>query len=211
MAEAHPTEDEYNWDDYTRQYSHQVKEMEAAPHQGSDFLVTNFERKDGKLVFGDNLHGNWMSVYSQIDELKPQSVFECGCGGMYHLKNIRTLFPDVAVGACDLLQSQISFGAEKFEIGEDLLKNVAVRDMSIPGAVEDLEQHEFVYSHAVIMHVSQEKAVEFVRNMLEMSSKYVYMVEGDQHDYIDLVATVGDGKWDVSCTRRNSFLFAKNN
>lgn len=210
MAEAHPTKDEYNWENYTQEYSAQVDQMEAAPHQGSDFLVKNWDEQVGEIVFYDNLHGNWKDLYSEINRLKPESVFECGCGGMYHLKNIKTLFPDIEVSACDLLNTQIKFGAEKFEIGEDILDNVTVRDFATEEATEGLDTYNFVYSHAVIMHISGEKAPVFLKNMLKISNKYVFLIEGEQHDYVAMLKEIGeDENWTVSNSKTSRFLFTK--
>ncbi|KKN70802.1 hypothetical protein LCGC14_0426940 [marine sediment metagenome] len=212
MAKAHPTQDEYNWKVYTQEYSAQVGEMEqTAGRNGSDFLVKNSKVTDSGIKFQDNLHGNWEGIYSEIHKLKPQTVFECGCGGMYHLKNIKTLFPNIGVSGCDLLQTQIDFGTERFNVGQDLLKNVTARDFTLPNATDSLGLYEFVYSHAVMMHLSQEKGLKFLRNMLKISTKYVYFIEGDQHDYMDLLVSLGEVKnWNVTRPRaHNSWLLTR--
>jgi len=207
---AHPVNDEYNWKVYTQEYSHQVDEMErTAGDQGSEFLVTSWNVTDEGIEYHNKLHLNWRVMYSAIYDCKPASVFECGCGGMYHLKNIKTLFPDIKVSGCDLLQTQIDFGAKKFDIGEDILKNVSVRDFSEP--VDDsLGKHDFVYSHAVMMHVSKEKGIKFFANMLKLSNKYVAFIEGPQHDYIKMLDDLGEtDNWDVKELRTNSWLLTK--
>lgn len=210
MAEAHPTEDEYKWEHYTQEYSDQVDQMEAAPHQGSDFLVKKWAVTKGGIVFYDNLHGNWTGIYNKIYKLQPKSVFECGCGGMYHLKNIKTLFPKIDVAACDLLASQIKFGAKKFSVSEDLLEHVTVRDFSAEDATEGLDTYDFVYSHAVIMHISGDKAPQFLKNMLAISNKHVFLIEGDQHDYPALLEEIGESdNWTVSSDITSRFLFTK--
>lgn len=210
MAEAHPTEDEYNWDTYTLEYRLQVDQMEAESHQGSDFLVKNWDVQGDEIVFHDNLHGNWTGIYNQIHILKPKSVFECGCGGMYHLKNIKTLFPDVAISACDLLETQIEFGAEKFEIEDDILAYVTVRDFAAEDATEDLATYDFVYSHAVIMHISREKALVFLKNMFKIAKKHVFLIEGDQHDYMELLDAIDESEnWTISSPITSRFLFTR--
>jgi SAM-dependent methyltransferase len=210
---AHPTQDEYNWEVYTQEYSAQVDEMErTAGHNGSDFLVRRWGRKpDGSLELLDNLHGNWKGIYSAIDEAKPESVFECGCGGMYHLKNIKTLFPDIEVSGCDLLQTQIDFGAKKFAVEQEVLKNVSVRDFTKPDATNNLGRYDFVYSHAVMMHLSGERGIDFLRNMMKISKKHVFFIEGPQHDYMELVVKLGEvNNWDVTKPRaHNSWLLTR--
>jgi hypothetical protein len=210
MAEAHLTEDEYNWAVYTKEYSNQVRQMEGDKHPGSDFLVKNWKEQDGTIVYQDNLHPNWKAIYSEINRLKPKSVYECGCGGMYHLKNIKTLFPDVEVHGCDLLQTQINFGKDKFEVGDDILQNVTVGDFSAADT-SSLGKYNFVYSHAVMMHLSRQKALLFLKNMLTISDRWVYFIEGDQHDYQELLNAIGEtGNWTISRPKAyNSWLLTK--
>jgi SAM-dependent methyltransferase len=212
MAKAHPTKDEYNWEVYTKEYSAQVDEMERlAGKNGRAFLVKSWDiKEDGNIKFHDDLHDNWMCIYSAIHRLKPKSVFECGCGGMYHLKNIKTLFPNIDVSGCDLLQTQIDFGTKKFAIGRDILDNVKVKDFSLPNAIDDLEVYEFVFTQAVMMHLSQQKVLGFMRNMLQISSKYVFFVEGDQHNYTELLAKIGEDKrWNVTKPSYNSWFLER--
>jgi hypothetical protein len=200
MAKAHLTKDEYNWKVYTKEYSAQVDEMQkTAGDNGSDFLIKSWEKTDNGVVFHDKLHGNWKGIYTAIYEKNPKTVFECGCGGMYHLKNIKTLFPDIEVFGCDLLKSQIDFGAKKFEIENDILKNVKILDFAAPEATNELSQYDFVYSQAVMMHLSREKCLRFFKNMLDISKEHVFFVEGQQHDYQELLEAIGEDKnWDVT-------------
>lgn len=213
MAKAHPTNDEYNWEVYTQEYSAQVDEMErTAGKNGRDFLVKSWDFKpSGEIDFHDDLHGNWKGIYSAIHELKPKTVFECGCGGMYHLKNIKTLFPEVVVGGCDLLQTQIDFGAKKFNISQDILQNVSVKDFTQPDATDGLGMYDFVFSHAVMMHLSQERGLKFLRNMIKISRKYIFFVEGQQHNYMELLVSLKEHKnWSViRPPTHNSWLLEK--
>ena len=196
--EAHPINDEYHWPAYTKEYAAQVKGIEEAPHLLRSFTVKKSRLTENGLEFDDNFHPNWMQIYNSVYKCAPKSVFECGCGGLYHLKNIKIFFPDIKVAGCDLLQSQIDFGAKKFSVSDEILSNVSVRDFTSSTATDGLPKFEFVFSHAVMMHLSQKRALKFMQNMVKLSSKYIFFIEGSQHDYLALLQTLGvRNKFDV--------------
>jgi len=187
--DAHPTQDEYHWPAYTKEYAEQVKHIENAPHLRRSFVVKQSKLTDNGFEFKDNFHPNWMQIYNSIYQCdpRPKTVFECGCGGLYHLYNIKTFFPDIEVAGCDLLQSQIDFGASKFNISPSILNNVKVVDFASDNAHKKLDKYDFVFSHAVMMHLSKNKAIKFLNNMINISNKYIFFIEGDQHNYVELL------------------------
>lgn len=188
---AHPVNDEYHWPKYTKEYAAQMKGIEEAPHLRRSFVVKNSRLTDGGFEFKDNFHPNWMQLYTSVYECSPNSVFECGCGALYHLHNIKTFFPHIEVHGCDLLQSQIDFGAQKFGISDDILNNVSVIDFSSESATDGLPKFDFVFSHAVMMHLSQKRAKKFLHNMLKIAKKNVFFIEGDQHNYVSILQELG--------------------
>jgi trans-aconitate methyltransferase len=189
--------DEYVWEKYTPEYSGQLKEM--VQNDKFDFFVRNYEIVDRIPVFHDNLVANWKELYSLIYTKNPKSVFEFGCGACYHLRNLMTLCPKTKVSGADYLQSQIDFGKEFIPNDLEFPKNVSVRDLT--GDVSDLPKVELVYSQAVVMHLNSEKAVKMMRNMGEVSTKYIIMVEGVRNhtDWYDLVRYSLPG-WKMSIT-----------
>jgi trans-aconitate methyltransferase len=190
-------EDEYNWKNYTPEYSDQLIGM--VKNEGFDFFVKNYEIINDSPVFHDNLVSNWKEIYSLIYKLKPQSVFEFGCGACYHLRNIMTLCPDIDVSGADYLETQIEFGRSFIPEGMDFPKNVSVRDLT--GDVSDLPKVDLVYSQAVVMHLNSEKAVKMLRNMGEVATKYILMVEGvrNHENWYDLVKYALPG-WKMTLT-----------
>ena len=210
MNKKRPVNDEYNWAVYTQEYSAQAEEAAKSGNQGSDAIVKHsYATKDG-LVYKDNLHDNWKNVYSTIRRLRPKSVFECGCGGMHHLYNIKKLMPGMQVNGCDLLQTQVDWGKEYFNIPSYISNNVSVLDFSQPNASSKLSKYDFVFSQAVIMHLSHEKALRFVKNMTQIANKYVYMCEGPQHDYLELMEMAGElDKFELERVDYNAVLFKR--
>lgn len=177
--------DEYIWENYTPEYSGQLREM--VQNDKFDFFVRNYEIVDKSPVFHDNLVSNWKELYSLIYEKNPKSVFEFGCGACYHLRNLMTLCPQIEISGADYLQSQIDFGKEFIPKDLEFPKNVSSRDLT--GDVSDLPKVELVYSQAVVMHLNSEKAVKMMRNMGQVSTKYIIMVEGvrNHENWYDLV------------------------
>jgi len=167
-------EDEYNWKNYTPEYSDQLRGM--VKNDGFDFFVKNYEIINDNPVFHDNLVSNWKEIYSLIYKINPKSIFEFGCGACYHLRNIMTLCPEIKVSGADYLGTQIEFGKEFIPEGMEFPKNVSVRDLTED--VSDIPKSELVYSQAVVMHLNSEKAVKMMQNMGEVAEKYIIMVEG---------------------------------
>ena len=98
-------------------------------------------------------------IYHQVHDLKVESAFECGCGCAHHLININRTSPDVVLNGCDYAQSQIDLGYKYFELDKyDFHKRLIVKDMTISDGIEELGQHEFVYTQAVTMHLAHAKA-----------------------------------------------------
>ena len=179
------TEDEYVWKNYTPEYSNQLKGM--VKNEGFDFFVRDWSMGGDRLLFNDVLVDNWKELYSIIHRLNPESVFEFGCGACYHLRNIMTVCPHIPVSGADYLQSQIDFGKEFFPADLAFPQNVSQRDLTED--VSHLPQHDLVFSQAVVMHLSSDKAVKMLKNMGKMSKKWIVMVEGVRNhvDWYDLV------------------------
>lgn len=210
MTDKRPIHDEYNWEEYTKEYSAQAERDAASGVGGSDAVVKKSYATKDTIVYKDNLHGNWKNIYSTIRKLRPATVFECGCGGMHHLYNIQKLMPGVKVYGADLLQSQIDWGEKFWGIPPTIKQNVKVANLATDGAHKQFDKYDFVYSQAVVMHLSHDNALRFVKNMVELSNKYVYLCEGDQHDYIELMELIGElNNFELTKISYNSFLFTK--
>lgn len=190
--------DEYEWNNYTQEYSAQLAEIKRDDNQ--DFFITNFTDENGQIIFKDNLHNNWKEIYSSAYNLKPTSMLEVGCGGCYHLKNMRTILPNCEIHGVDLLQSQLDYGKTFSSLPEDISNNLNVMDLT---KEKPNRQYEFVFSQAVVMHLSTENAKLFLENMKQTSSKYVFMIEGikNHEGWYDLVKSVFTD-WDFSQPNR---------
>lgn len=189
--------DEYIWQNYTQEYKDQLLDVKNIDRQ--DFFIERFEvDDDGNIEFFDNLHPNWKEIYSIAYSLQPKSILECGCGAGYHMKNLMTILPKYpVVHGVDLLRSQIEFSKEFSQLPESMYENICVMDMT---KEKPARPYEFVFSQAVIMHLSTENAIAFLNNMKLTSSKYVFLVEGvkNHEDWFGLVKSVfTEDEWDL--------------
>lgn len=157
--------DEYHWSVYTKEYKAQLEEI--SDKDNMDFFV--HDKANWELM---NLHPNWKELYQCILSLRVGTAFECGCGGGYHMHNIKTISPNTHVYGCDLLDTQLDLALEWAGVANAFQMDMT-KDITHNG------RYEFVYSHAVIMHLSTENAIRFMKNMDKLSKKYIFMIEGE--------------------------------
>jgi SAM-dependent methyltransferase len=184
-----PTDD-YYWPDYTQIYSKQTADMVS---ENTQFIIKNSYIENNKVVFKDNFHENWKELYKQAIERNVSEVFECGCGPGHHLYNIKKLNSSIQTFGIELLQTQVDFGKNTLNIPENFYETIEIIDFSVPCASCLFNfKYEFVYTQAVTMHLNYEKALTFLRNMANISSKYIFLIENWQnHDYPTLLKESG--------------------
>lgn len=182
--------DDYDWPTYTQIYAKQTSEM---MNEKLQFLLKDSYVENNKVVFKDSIHENCKELYKQAVELNVSTVFECGCGPGHHLYNIKKLKPTIDVYGGELLQTQLDFGKNSLGIPSEHYDSIEVIDFSIPCASCLFNfKYEFVYTQAVVMHLGHQKALDFVRNMANISSKYVFMIENlNNHDFPKLLEESG--------------------
>ena len=179
--------DDYNWDTYTKRYEEQMGDF-----KNNKLIVDETYIVDGELVFIDDLHPNWKELYHIIHKLKVESIYECGCGCAHHLINNQIINPNLIVNGSDYSNSQIELGFKYFNLSKyDFSKRLKAIDMTNINDVNSLGKHEFVYTQAVTMHLSYNKAKKFLLNMKELSTKYVFLIENiNAHDYNTLILEI---------------------
>ncbi len=121
-------------------------------------------------------------LYETILDLNPLEVLEVGCGAGDHLANLKSLMPEIKCKGVDLLQKQLDSLATRhpnndFELG--------AIDITSPNCV--LPKVELVFTHAVLMHIS-EKSHRFtiaIDNVFNSATKHIVLVENwTQHDFM---------------------------
>jgi len=180
------TTDDFNWDTYTTEYERQItRELEI--EDKLDFIIKDFTTDLDNIYFEDNLHSNWKELYYHVFKLKPSSVFECGCGCAHHLINISKILPHADISGCDYSQSQIDLGYKHYNLDKyEFNKKLFVQDLT--KSIDTTKKYEFVYTQAVMLHLSYERAKLFLANMARLSSKYIFFIENFiQHNFYKMV------------------------
>lgn len=175
--------DNRNWKVYPKEYEAQIRDLMTQ----YDMFVTwnDIDSHTGDLIFYDNLHTNWMDLYSTVYRLQPKTVFEVGCGSGQHLANIQEILSDATVYGCDINSQQCVFGMDILKINPKLYNNVQILDFALPTVPQSLgKTYDVVYSQAVLMHLSHSNAYNCLKNMIKISNKYVILIENpDDHNY----------------------------
>ncbi len=200
-------QDEYEWSVYTTEYSAQLEEIKK--NDNNDFFISTFKEEENGLKFDGTLHPNWMEIYETAYKLKPKTILECGVGGCYHVKNLHTLLPESEIFGCDLLHTQLTFGRKFSQLPESI--KTWQHDMT---SEPPEGYYEFVFSQAVVMHLSTENAIKMLNNMKAVSTKYVMMVEGIKNhtNWYEMVKKVFGSEWKFSQPNKyinNSILLTK--
>jgi SAM-dependent methyltransferase len=173
------TWNDFDWFLYHERWEEQYNDMTKA---GYKHIVENFSVVDDELIIDDNVHENAKEIYCDIYRLKPRSVFEAGCGAGHHLINIKKTSPWVEVAGCDRNQKQLALGKRLFSTPDEIYNKLAAHnlvDAPYPG------KYDFIFTNAVTMHIPQEDAIKFLKNVASMATKYVLLIENYTLQYYE--------------------------
>lgn len=164
--------DDYEWQTEYPNY-HYWQTNDIVNIQNMDFeLSDNSEVVDGKIV-NHKLHENQVLLFETILKLQPKSVFEVGCGYCNHLISIKKLLPDVKIAGCDIGKRQLVAARIRYPQIKDFdIQCCDFLDYKIK------EKFDVVYSNAVLMHMSTEKATKCLEKMLTMANNVVFVLDG---------------------------------
>jgi hypothetical protein len=178
-------QDEFDWYTYTKKFYEKQITTSSFSH-----LIKNFSITRGELNFHGNICPNHAEIYYQIYNLGVSSVYEAGFGAGQHLINIyeilRECGKEPVIGGCEISEEQLDMGMRLFNIDKyDFLANLQIIDYSIPLLPEEIVKYDFVFTHAVTMHLSTGNCRIFLNNMKLMSNKYIFLVENLASQYYD--------------------------
>jgi ubiquinone/menaquinone biosynthesis C-methylase UbiE len=169
-------QDDYEWQNvYPASHFQQTQQME---NDGTLFeLPVNVQIINNKVFIpipGKDIHINHRIIFEKIIELKPKSVFEVGFGYGNNLVGIHRLLPEIELSGCDISWKQHYMALQRYPECKNF--NLIVGDfleLDIPD-----NSFDFVYSQAVIMHMSTERAMLALEKMVRISKKYVMSTDG---------------------------------
>ena len=172
------THDDNDWSVYTKDYMYQIIQVLRDSENAFFITPTNVDYYDEGLVFKDKLHANFKELYQSAYKLGVQSILEVGCGGCYHLQNLRFLLPETEIHGTDISLQQIDFGRWFSTLPKDIDDNLFV--MNVAKRIPE-RKYEFVFTQAVVMHQSTDNAMKMMENMKKISSRYIFMMENPNH------------------------------
>ena len=192
-----------NWETYTNDtYLPQVEQMEK---EGTEFIIKNSKPRGRGISWADNIHPLLKDLYARAHSLKPKTIFEIGCAGGHNLYNLKKLIRGVKVAGCELLQSQVDVMAKKFNIPKTITRKIFIMDFVRESL--DIEKQDFVFTNAVIMHLTEDDAITFLNNTNDMTKKYIYLSENQgQHDYKKIFAVTGLDKYKIEPLKIGFFI-----
>ena len=185
-------DDDFNWDTYTKdKYGPQQRRMDVNKDPRIDDRVF-YDHDAAELKVGDAVvHPNHHSIYDIVGKLSVSSVFEVGCGGGDHLRNLQLLYPDVTVRGGDRSTEQLRFLKQR---NPEVAEQAMLQDITMPFSTQ-WPKAELVYSQAVIMHIKTAVShLNALANMFKLAEKYVVLMENyGCHPFVDDVKRLHEG------------------
>lgn len=177
--------DDYIWDDY-----HQEYKSEIVAHKKKYLL--NFQKK---ISFSNNtlfyksrkrLHPNHQTLYEVIKSLNPKSMIEIGCGGGFHVSNLKKILPHSKILGLDRSVDQVNYTKKNFP---NLCRIFLIKNFSFPFSKTEISKYksDVIYTQAVLMHIQDKKDYySAIKNTLDVCKKYIVLVESwPRHNFVN--------------------------
>lgn len=134
--------------------------------------------QNGKVVippqYNKDIHINHRLIFETIIEKQPESIFEVGFGYANNLYGIHLLLPHIKIYGCDISYKQHYMALQRYPECENF--NLAVEDFLNLEVLED--SFDFVFSQAVLMHMSTQRAMLALEKMVKISKKWIMSTDG---------------------------------
>lgn len=179
--------DDFNWSSYHKHYKEELNSISRSATLLLDAAEIKFSEGSFKVKCQPQMLPTHHTLYETILRVSPASVTEVGAGGGDHLHNLSVAFkalglPAISVSGVDRSPQQLALLRARHPLLIALLEvtDASSSDVNLPAA-------DVVYSHAVLMHIS-EKNNRFqiaLRNMISAANVAVVMQENwSQHDFL---------------------------
>lgn len=179
--------DDFNWDRY---HLHYKEELKSISRDAKLVLDPSDVRWNGSKLVVDSkppIMATHHTLYEAIAHLGPKSILEIGAGGGDHLANLEMLFvrqgaPLDRLTGIDRSNDQLLLAKNRHP---ELLATLVVADISDPST--KVPSADVVYSHAVLMHISEKKGrfQQAINRMVSLAKVGVVLQENwTQHDFL---------------------------
>lgn len=164
--------DDYDWNvEYPHYHKWQTNDILSKKQQ---FFLKDFSIDEKKNITA-NIHINQKFLYEFCLGNNLSSIFEVGFGYGNHLVNLRKILGyNVCLEGCDISvaqynNSKIFHNIDKYNI------NFMIGDF-IDIRID--KNYELIYSNAVLMHMSTDRAKKAIEKMVKYSDKYILIIDG---------------------------------
>lgn len=179
--------DDFNWSNYHKHYKEELNSISRSATLLLDSAEIRFSEGSLTVKCEPQMLPTHHALYETILRIAPGSAKEVGAGGGDHLHNLSVLtetlgLPKITLSGIDRSPQQLELLRSRHPL---LIASLEVTDASVADA--KLPASDVVYSHAVLMHIS-EKGNRFqiaLRNMIAAAGVAVVMQENwAQHDFL---------------------------
>ena len=155
--------DDYDWkDEYPKFHSSQTKTLKKNGVPFDISTIKNTKMSKAKL-----------EMFRFIIAKNTQSVFEVGFGYGNNLISIKNMIPNISINGCDISQKQYKEAIKMYPSLES--ENLKVYDF----VKEDTNgKFDIVFSNAVVMHLSENRARKAIEKMCKISNRYIFCCDG---------------------------------
>jgi len=196
--------DDFNWKKYHLHYKEELKSISREATLILDPSDVDWVGGALRVRCQPQMMATHHALYESVSQLSPRSILEVGSGGGDHLVNLEMLlaknrFSLQSLTGVDRSQEQIRLATSRHpELGANfLVGDVSDDQVQLPRA-------DVVYSHAVLMHIS-ERDGRFQRSlnrMVKSSSVGVVLQENwTQHEFLkaakEAIRASGKLEWRV--------------
>lgn len=166
--------DDYEWQsEYPANHYGQVLEMIKTREYLWELRNEYFSIEENKLNIKENLHFNLKLLYTLIFNLQPSSIFEVGFGYGNHLFSVNNMLPNCSINGCDIAQVQHTVLSQLYPHLTNF--NLQIKDFL---DIEFDQTYDVVYSQAVVMHMSTERAMKSIQKMYDICNIAVILIDG---------------------------------
>jgi len=181
--------DEYDWDNYPVLYESTINKI----LNNFNVLLTNdnYELVNEKIhMKGKDIPLHYKHVYETILKLKPENVYEVGCGWGNHLANINILSNNkIGTYGSDISQIQID---KLRDIHPELTNYVDVLNITKRSVLS----YDIIYTISVLMHLSDDNLEKAIRNITISANKYILLMENPRRDYNAIFKSINPIGWE---------------
>lgn len=166
--------DDFDWRAYSREYRGELESIERTHATRLQPGAYAFVGDVLSHLEGLPLHPNHRLLYETLLLLRPESVFEVGCGGGDHLANLHLLEPSIDLHGGDRAEEQLALLRER---APDLPADIRVLDITLPHS-NRLPTVDVAFTQAVLMHIQTGNGhLVGLANLFRLARRQVVLME----------------------------------